>query len=125
MPCPGAIKRLDVPEITGIRVDTGLRSGSVVTPFYDPLVMKVMAHANSRIEAIDRLDDALSRLVIDGITTNLSLLRGVLAHPEFRACKLSTDFLIQHEVALLQHGRKDTDPKRKEPEPISRATASE
>jgi acetyl/propionyl-CoA carboxylase alpha subunit len=87
--------------------------------------MKVMAHANSRIEAIDQLDGALNRLVIDGITTNLNLLRAVLAHPEFRAGKLATDFLIRHEVALLQHGRRDTDPKRKASEPISRATASE
>jgi acetyl/propionyl-CoA carboxylase alpha subunit len=124
MPCPGTITRLDLPEITGIRVDTGLRSGSVVTPFYDPMVMKVMAHANSRIEAVDRLDDALSRLVIDGITTNLNLLRGVLAHPEFRAGKLSTDFLIRHEAALLQHGDRNTDPRRKASEPIGSATAN-
>jgi 3-methylcrotonyl-CoA carboxylase alpha subunit len=55
IPCPGTITRLQLPHAPGIRVDTGFRSGSVVTPFYDPMVMKVMAHADSRVEAIDRL----------------------------------------------------------------------
>jgi acetyl/propionyl-CoA carboxylase alpha subunit len=110
MPCPGAITRLELPQAPGIRIDTGFRSGSVVTPFYDPMVMKVMAHADSRIEAIDRLADALSRLVIGGIMTNLGFLRAVLAHPEFRAAKLSTDFLIRHESALLKHEHKDVEP---------------
>jgi 3-methylcrotonyl-CoA carboxylase alpha subunit len=102
LPCPGTITRLDLPEIAGIRIDTGLRSGSVVTPFYDPMVMKVMAHANSRVEAIDRLDDALGRLEIEGITTNVNMLRAVLAHPSFRAGSLSTDFLAKYEKDLLQ-----------------------
>jgi 3-methylcrotonyl-CoA carboxylase alpha subunit len=102
MPCPGTITRLELPQEPGIRVDTGFRSGSVVTPFYDPLVMKVMAHADSRIEAIARLDDALGRLEIEGITTNLNMLRGVLEHPNFRAGSLSTDFLAKFEKDLMQ-----------------------
>ena len=102
LPCPGTITRLDLPEIAGIRIDTGLRSGSVVTPFYDPMVMKVIAHANSRVEAIDRLDEFLGRLEIEGITTNVNLLLAVLAHPSFRAGSLSTDFLAKYEKDLLQ-----------------------
>jgi 3-methylcrotonyl-CoA carboxylase alpha subunit len=102
MPCPGTITRLNLPQITGIRIDTGLRSGLVVTPFYDPMVMKVMAHGDSRIEAIDRLDDALGRLEVEGITTNVNMLRAVLAHPNFRAGDLSTDFLVKFEKDLLQ-----------------------
>jgi 3-methylcrotonyl-CoA carboxylase alpha subunit len=105
LPCPGTITRLDLPEIAGIRIDTGLRSGSVVTPFYDPMVMKVMAHANSRVEAIDRLNDALGRLEIQGITTNVNMLRAVLAHPNFRAGSLSTDFLVKFEADLLQQAQ--------------------
>ena len=103
LPCPGTITRLDLPEIAGIRIDTGLRSGSVVTPFYDPMVMKVMAHANSRVEAIDRLDDALGRLEIEGITTNVNMLRAVLAHPNLLAGNLSTDFVAKFEKDLFLH----------------------
>jgi 3-methylcrotonyl-CoA carboxylase alpha subunit len=102
IPCPGTITRLQVPHAPGIRVDTGFRSGSVVTPFYDPMVMKVMAHADSRVEAIDRLNDALGRIEIEGITTNVNMLRAVLAHPSFRAGDLSTDFLARFEKDLLQ-----------------------
>ncbi len=65
------------------------------------MVMKVMAHANSRVEAIDRLDDALGRLEIEGITTNVNMLRAVLAHPSFRAGSLNTDFLARFEKDLL------------------------
>jgi acetyl/propionyl-CoA carboxylase alpha subunit len=61
-----------------------------------------MAHANSRVEAIDRLDDALGRVEIEGITTNVNMLRAVLAHPSFRAGNLSTDFLAKFEKELLQ-----------------------
>jgi acetyl-CoA carboxylase, biotin carboxylase subunit len=66
------------------------------------MVMKVMAHANSRIEAIDRLYDALGRLEIEGITTNVNMLRAVLEHPNFRAGDLGTDFLVKFEKDLLQ-----------------------
>jgi 3-methylcrotonyl-CoA carboxylase alpha subunit len=101
IPCPGTITRLQLPHAPGIRVDTGFRSGSVVTPFYDPMVMKVMAHADSRVEAIDRLNDAFGRLEVEGITTNVNMLRSVLAHPSFRAGDLSTDFLAKFERDLL------------------------
>jgi 3-methylcrotonyl-CoA carboxylase alpha subunit len=101
MPCPGTISRLEVPEGSGLRIDTGFRSGSVVTPFYDPMVMKIMAHADSRIGAIDRLNAALGKLEIVGITTNIKLLQAVLSHPGFRAGRLSTDFLVTHQQELL------------------------
>ena len=80
IPCPGTITRLQLPHARGIRIDTGLRSGSVVTPFYDPMVMKVMAHADSRVEAIDRLNDALGHLEIEGIITNVNMLRALSAY---------------------------------------------
>jgi 3-methylcrotonyl-CoA carboxylase alpha subunit len=101
MPCPGTITRLELPQGPRLRIDTGFRSGSVVTSFYDPMVMKVMAHGDSRVDAIDRLDDALQKLEIVGITTNVKLLRAVLSHSAFRAGDLSTDFLVTHQDELL------------------------
>jgi acetyl/propionyl-CoA carboxylase alpha subunit len=71
--------------------------------------MKVMTHANSRVEAIDRLDDFLGRLEIEGITTNVNMLRAVLAHPSFRAGSLSTDFLARFEKDLLQQPKSPTE----------------
>ena len=100
-PCPGTITRLVLPQEPGVRIDTGLQSGSVVTPFYDPMVMKIMAHGDSRIDAITRLADAVGKLQIDGITTNLKLLQALLAHPGFRSGKLSTDFLVAHKGDLI------------------------
>jgi 3-methylcrotonyl-CoA carboxylase alpha subunit len=101
MPCPGTISRLELPQGPGLRIDTGFRSGSVVTPFYDPMVMKIMAHADSRTAAIGRLHDALQKLQIVGISTNIKLLQAVLSHPAFRAGRLSTDFLVTHQDELL------------------------
>ncbi|GGC64986.1 acetyl-CoA carboxylase biotin carboxylase subunit [Chelatococcus reniformis] len=102
MPSPGTITGLVLPHGPGVRVDTGCRAGSVVTPFYDPMIMKVMAHAASRDEAIDRLIGALGDLRIDGLTTNVGWLRAVLDHPAFRAGRLSTDFLTAHQAEIEQ-----------------------
>jgi acetyl/propionyl-CoA carboxylase alpha subunit len=60
-----------------------------------------MAHADTRIEAMNRLDDALHRLEIAGITTNLKLLRAVLSHPAFRSGRLSTNFLFTYQDDLF------------------------
>lgn len=93
LPSPGRIAELRLPEGPGLRVDAGYAAGSVVTPFYDPMLMKIIAHAPSREEALVKLDQALSDLVLTGITTNARFLRAVFAHPEFRAGRVATNFL--------------------------------
>jgi 3-methylcrotonyl-CoA carboxylase alpha subunit len=102
LPSPGTITTLDLPDGPGIRVDTGYRAGSVVTTFYDPMVMKVVAHGATRDEALDRLDGALAQLKLEGIKTNKSLLRAILAHPEFRVGRVSTGFLAAFQDDLLE-----------------------
>jgi len=101
-PSPGTITRLELPTGADIRIDAGYRSGSVVTPFYDPMLMKVIARGDNRDSALDRLDRALAELKVDGITTNIALLRAVIRHPEFRAGRISTAFLTKHHDALVQ-----------------------
>lgn len=91
MPQPGRVTALVWPEGPGIRVDAGVSVGYEVTPHYDPLLLKLVAHGSERREAIERLDRALSELVVElegkrgERTTNQAFLRQVLASDAFQA----------------------------------------
>lgn len=100
MPSPGPLIEFNVPQFDGIRVETGYRAGNRVTPFYDPMIMKVIAHGESRLHAIERLDQALAGACITGITHNVPYLRSILAHPRFRDGDLSTGFLPEAHAQL-------------------------
>jgi acetyl-CoA carboxylase biotin carboxylase subunit/3-methylcrotonyl-CoA carboxylase alpha subunit len=79
------------PSGEGVRVDAGVAEGGEVTPFYDPLIAKIIAHGADRAQAIERLDAALAatEIVLLGPkaprTTNLEFLRKVLASPRFES----------------------------------------
>jgi len=75
-----------------LRVESGVRAGSKVTPYYDPMVAKVVAWGETRQSAIDELDRALAGTVIAPCTTNLGFLRRVLADEDFRAGRYDTRF---------------------------------
>ncbi|HEU0245125.1 MAG TPA: biotin carboxylase N-terminal domain-containing protein, partial [Candidatus Limnocylindrales bacterium] len=96
LPAIGRITAFAIPD--GVRVDTGVEAGTVVSPFYDSLVAKVIAHGPDRGTAIDRLADALDELRLDGVASNLDLLAAVLAEPAFRAGDLHTGFLEEHRL---------------------------
>ena len=96
MPSPGRVLLLSPPEGPGIRFDGGIAAGSEVTTHYDPLLAKVITWGRDRAESVDRMGDALSRTACLGVTTNLALLRAVVAHPAFRAGELHTGFLDAH-----------------------------
>ncbi|HVE24682.1 MAG TPA: biotin carboxylase N-terminal domain-containing protein, partial [Sporichthya sp.] len=81
----------------GIRVDTGVTSGSEVSPYYDSMVAKVIAHGPSRSAAAGRLADALSRARLHGVTTNRDLLVRILRSSEYLAGDTTTDFLERVE----------------------------
>jgi 3-methylcrotonyl-CoA carboxylase alpha subunit len=93
MPASGTIRRLVEPTGPGVRVDGGFVGGDEVPPFYDSLLMKVIASGETRDAALDRLDAALASTAILGVKSNVAFLRRVLADPDFRAARLSTDFL--------------------------------
>jgi geranyl-CoA carboxylase alpha subunit len=80
----------------GIRVDHGLTSGTVVSPFYDPMLAKLIAHGASREEARRRLIMALEDTVAPGLITNRSFLIAALRHPQFAAGAATTDFIDRH-----------------------------
>jgi acetyl/propionyl-CoA carboxylase alpha subunit len=96
LPSPGLLSVMRLPSGEGIRVDTGYAEGTRVTPFYDPMVMKVIAHGEDRNQAIARLHCALSSLQLEGIAHNTSYLLSVLSHPAFLAGELHTGFLPQY-----------------------------
>ena len=77
----------------GIRIEAGVEAGSVVTPYYDSLLAKVIATAPDRAEAASRLHAALGRLVVLGVPSNQAFLRDIVSHPAFRAGRLTTRFI--------------------------------
>jgi acetyl/propionyl-CoA carboxylase alpha subunit len=92
-PTPGTARHVAWPEGPGLRTDAAIESGSTVSPSYDSLVAKVMAHAGTRETAIGRLARALVALEVDGLETNRDLLGAVLCDPAFRRGEAGIDYL--------------------------------
>lgn len=90
-PCSGVLNAVEFPDC--IRCDTWIETGTEVTPFYDPLLAKVIVHQPNREAAIAQLKSALNTTKIAGIETNLDYLRQVLDAPNFSSSNLSTRFL--------------------------------
>jgi len=94
LPSTGRLERLLLPEgLPGVRVDTGVREGDVVTPFYDPLIAKIVVHGEDRAAALGRLEEALDATAVLGPATNLAFLRRVVREPAFRAAAIDTVWL--------------------------------
>ncbi|MGW7242233.1 5-oxoprolinase/urea amidolyase family protein [Streptomyces sp. NPDC054804] len=87
-PGAGLLTRVEFPE--GVRVDGWVETGTEVTTSYDPMLAKVIAHGPDRDRALRALDEALARTRVDGIETNLGLVRAALTEPAFRAAAHST-----------------------------------
>jgi acetyl-CoA carboxylase biotin carboxylase subunit len=96
-PSPGEITAYHSPGGPGIRVDSLVYAGAVISPHYDSLVAKLISHGESREEAIRRLDRALDMMVIEGIQTTIPLHKRIINHPDFVAANLSTSFLDRLE----------------------------
>jgi acetyl-CoA carboxylase biotin carboxylase subunit len=93
LPSPGTITSATFPAGPGIRVDTHAQAGASVPPHYDSLLAKVIAHAASRDQALDRLLGALGRCEITGVATTIALQRALIAAPEFRRGGVDTSYL--------------------------------
>ncbi|QGG47427.1 acetyl-CoA carboxylase biotin carboxylase subunit [Heliorestis convoluta] len=85
LPSPGRINHFYIPQKENVRVDGWVQSGTVVTPYYDPLLAKIIAHGENRAEAIAMLQATLQETEIEGIKTNLPVLKDILAHHTFQA----------------------------------------
>ncbi|PWB61581.1 MAG: carbamoyl-phosphate synthase subunit L [Bradyrhizobiaceae bacterium] len=102
LPSTGTLAALALPEGEGIRVDTGVAQGSTVSPWYDPMIAKVIAHGTTREEALGRLASALRRTVVAGPRANASFLAALLSHPEFVEGRFDTGFIDRHLAALTR-----------------------
>jgi len=100
LPSGGLIEQLRAPSGPGIRWDAGIVQGSEVGLFYDPLVAKLIAHAESREAAIARMSRALDELLIDGVPTIAPFHRRVMDEPDFRAGDYHTGYLDEHPDLL-------------------------
>jgi len=89
----------------GIRIETGYAEGTRVSPFYDPMIAKVIAHGDTRRQAIERLRSALSDSVIEGIKTNIPFLLAALEYPDFCQGQVHTQ-LAQNIVTQAAPDRK-------------------
>jgi acetyl-CoA carboxylase biotin carboxylase subunit len=94
-PSPGRITALNLPGGIGVRVDTAAYTDSVISPYYDSLVAKLVTHGKDRDEAIQRMKRALSMFVIEGIHTTIPLHEDILADEHFNAGNFDTTFLAK------------------------------
>ena len=98
LPSTGTLRAFDIPN--DIRVDTGVTNGSAITPYYDPMIAKLIAHAPTREVALDKLANALDKTVVAGPKTNVAFLAALARAADFRAGKFDTGFIDRNLDAL-------------------------
>jgi geranyl-CoA carboxylase alpha subunit len=96
MPQTGRVRLWNFPERAGIRMDHGIKTGQEVSPFYDPMIAKVIAYGENRTEAIRRLASAVQDTQLLGMNNNKLFLQNVLRHEVFTAGEATTAFIEQH-----------------------------
>ena len=96
MPSIGRLSKYLTPEHTEtVRVDTGIREGSEVSMFYDPMIAKLITHGENRDSAIENMANAIDQYVIDGLSHNLNFLSSIMQNKTFRSGYTTTDFIEQ------------------------------
>jgi acetyl-CoA/propionyl-CoA carboxylase, biotin carboxylase, biotin carboxyl carrier protein len=104
LPTGGTVLAISEPDGPGVRVDSGIATGSVIGSNYDPMLAKVIAHGPDRLTALIRLERALGATAVVGVGTNTAFLRSLLGHPEVLAGALSTALVEDHLEDLVGDG---------------------
>lgn len=120
LPATGTIARYVEPAGPGIRVDSGVAAGSVVTPYYDPLLLKVVSLGRDRGEALARMRRALAELEVVGVTTNVGFQRALLTQPDLLAGRVHTRWLEDHAEEVVATAAE----MRRQGEPLAAALAA-
>lgn len=108
IPSIGKIDYLRLPvDDHGIRIDSGVREGDEISPFYDPMIAKIIAHEDSRDDALKTLHSAISGIRVAGITTNSDFLSRLLAHQEFQRGGINTSFLDQQGESIAASDQRE------------------
>jgi len=101
LPSTGRLAHLREPrQGARVRVDSGVREGDAVTPYYDPMMAKLVVHGEDREEAVRLLACALAEYEVVGVETNLGLLRAIAAHEAFARAEIDTGFIARHAEVL-------------------------
>jgi len=100
LPSTGRLLALRFPQGDGLRVDTGVETGSDVTPFYDPMIAKLIAHGKTRLETLDRLAQALDNTIVVGPRSNAGFLAALCRAEEFRKGDFDTGFIDRNLESL-------------------------
>ena len=102
LPSTGTLVHLKLPdEGAHVRVDTGVRQGDTVTPFYDPMIAKVIVHDRDRASAMRRMAALMGETEVVGVTTNAGLLKALCSHPAFVGGEVDTGFIERHRATLF------------------------
>ncbi len=108
-PSTGKISMLQIPDGTGTRFDGAIRQGLEITPYYDPLLGKLVCWAEDRESALNRAERALREFYIGGIETTIQFCRAVIRHPVFRHGPYDTHFYATHKVELMEQLSRSSD----------------
>ncbi|MBB4609440.1 acetyl/propionyl/methylcrotonyl-CoA carboxylase subunit alpha [Sphingomonas yabuuchiae] len=101
LPAIGTLEVFDLGDDPAIRIDTGVEEGAEITPWYDPMIAKVIAHGDTRDEAREALADALDEAVIWPVRTNAGFLVQALDHPDFASGQVDTGLIAREGEALM------------------------
>jgi len=92
-PSTGRVLRWDSPGGRGVRLDSYVHAGMTITPFYDPMIAKLIVVGQDRDEAVAKLSTALHEFEVEGIKTNIEFLRDLIDHPDYRSGNVTTSFV--------------------------------
>ncbi|PTU65887.1 3-methylcrotonyl-CoA carboxylase [Chromobacterium sp. Panama] len=102
LPATGTLYHLRAPaESAVVRIDTGVVAGDSISPFYDPMIAKLIVWGEDRRQALQRLDAALADYQVAGVTTNIPFLRRIVQHASFAGGQVDTGLIARHHDALL------------------------
>jgi len=100
LPAAGTLSHFEIPQMPGVRVDSGVQSGDAISPYYDPLIAKIIVYDSTRKLALQRMNAALNAVIALGTTTNLNFLHALINHPEFQQGGIDTGFIERHAAEL-------------------------
>ncbi|UTH72919.1 acetyl/propionyl/methylcrotonyl-CoA carboxylase subunit alpha [Chromobacterium sp. IIBBL 290-4] len=102
LPSTGTLVHLATPaETAHVRIDTGVEQGDAISPFYDPMIAKLIVWGETREAALRQMDAALAQYQIVGLSSNVSFLRRIVSHPSFASGNVDTGLIARHHDALL------------------------
>ncbi len=92
-PCPGTIQDVYLPGGKGIRIDSAIYSGYTISPYYDSMMAKLIVYAKNRSEAIKKMHSALGEVIIEGITTNIDFLYGIMEREDYKKGNITISYM--------------------------------